>query len=156
MTGLSRETQILHPPSQDINHDDSSKLYSILVSGEDAELQTLSMGYLKVFFEKNFMIKSSKPLLYKPTISEEIDLEEWKKSLRYDNTQVDNLLRDILIDFDIETSSENISWLKKNVGNLISLYEKKYDVQLQDYMRSVLEKLVIRMAYDKICLKGMM
>ena len=154
MSSLTRETQILHPPSQDIIQDYSSKLYSLIVSGEDANLQILSMDYLKVFFERNFMIKSSKPLLYKPSIAEEIDLNEWKKSLRYDNTQVDNLLRDILMDFDIESSPENIDWLKKDVGNLISLYEKKYNVQLEDYMRSILEALVIRMAYDKICLKG--
>jgi hypothetical protein len=77
------------------------------------------------------------------------------QSVMIASTQVDNLLKEILIDFNLEINSENMDWLKKDIGDLISLYEKKYDIRLQEYMRSVLERLVIRMAYDKICFKGM-
>lgn len=156
-SSMSKETQILHPPFPTISQDNSSSnMYNLRVSGEDADLQVWSMDFLhnKFFYERDFTIKSSQSFVYKPSIYEEIDLEEWKKSLRYSDEQIDNLLRDILADFSIETTPENIDWVKKNVNDLISLYEKKYQLQLESYMRSALEKLAVRMAYDRICLKN--
>jgi hypothetical protein len=73
---------------------------------------------------KNFSISSSQTLYYKPTPTQETDLGEWKRSLRYDKTQVDNLIREILVDFGAEPSRENMDWIKKEVTELISVYEK--------------------------------
>jgi hypothetical protein len=86
-------------------------------------------------------------------IYEKIDIEEWKKALDYDESKIDDLLYEILVDFDIQTTSENMQWLKKQIDGLVLSSESIHNTNLPDQTRSMLSKLIIRMAYDKLCVK---
>ena len=142
-----KETQQTH-----LSSDHTLTIYNLSVSGQG--FQILPIDYFSNVTYHKFMIDSSQKMLYKPSPIQEIDLEEWKQSLNYDNTKIDNLLTRLLLDYGLEPSRENMDWIKKDALELISQYEKKYDVQLEEDMRATLQKLAIRVAYDRICMNN--
>jgi hypothetical protein len=81
----------------------------------------------------NFYIRSSgQTLLYRRPfeIHNDIDLGEWKRSLEYNDVQINNLMGQILSDFGLDQTDDNIALLKATFDNLISLNEREYERQL--------------------------
>lgn len=149
----TRTTQLLMMPSRTTTDVSLVVYYTISLSGTYAEIVPLGQ---RESSNKSTMIKSSQPIIYREPIHihEEIDTEEWKRSLTYNVSQVEGLLHKILVDFDLEPTEENMNWLKKEVTDLISLYEEKYAISLPDETRSMIKNLLVRMAYDKLCIKN--
>jgi hypothetical protein len=138
--------------------DRTTKTYSLSLGRESPVSAILSA----VNYIQSLVIESSsaKTISFSETreplqLIEEIDVEEWKRSLLYNESAVDDLLRKILVDFELGPTNENMEWLKQQVGGLVSLYENKYNLHLPDATRSMVKSLIIRMAYDKLCIKNL-
>ncbi len=58
----------------------------------------------------------------------------------------------LLIDFGLEPTTKNMDWLRNQVNGLISLYGNGSDTDLSDETRTMLSNLIIRMAYDNLCI----
>jgi len=86
-------------------------------------------------------------------IHEELSADEWKESILYNDDEVNEILKKILLDFEIDVSKKNIELLEKMIYNLISDYEDKYDKKLDEETRKMLRNLVTKMSYDKLCIK---
>ena len=84
-------------------------------------------------------------------IYEEVDIEEWKST---DESKIDGLLHEILFDFNISATDENIKWLRKQIDELVLSYENSYNVKLPSATRAMVYKLIVRMAYDKFSIKS--
>jgi hypothetical protein len=102
----------------------------------------------------NFIIKSSEPITYRKPIEirEDIDLDEWKRSLTYGEAQVKSLLTEILSDFGLQLTEENLAWLRSSIDILINLYQRKYKTNLPAETFSMIFNLLVRVAYDRLCL----
>lgn len=87
-------------------------------------------------------------------IYEEVDIEEWKKHWIMMNQKIDGLLHEILFDFNISATDENIKWLRKQIDELVLSYENSYNVKLPAATRAMVYKLIVRMAYDKFSIKS--
>jgi hypothetical protein len=87
-------------------------------------------------------------------LTEEINVEEWKRSLLYNESAVDDLLRKILMDFELDPTSENTAYLMRQTDEIVSIYENKYQIRLPDATRSMVKNLIVRIAYDKLCIKN--
>lgn len=125
-------------------------LYLVQLSEEKTDLLPLHHGLVG-----NVPIKSSEQITYKSPLvfHEEISTEEWKKSLTYDERQTEELMREILFEFDMEGTEDNLPLMKKMVSNIISHYEEKEEMILPEETRVMIYNLIVRMAYDKLCLK---
>lgn len=89
-------------------------------------------------------------------IVKEINIEEWKKSLDYTDEESESLLKSLLKDYDIDLTDDNIKWLKEQIYSIINSYEHNYTVTLEKDTKQMLYNLIIRMSYDKLCVKPFM
>ena len=87
-------------------------------------------------------------------IYEEVYLEESKKNWIMMNQKIDGLLHEILFDFNISATDENIKWLRKQIDELVLSYENSYNVKLPAATRAMVYKLIVRMAYDRFSIKS--
>lgn len=147
----NRTTHLLKMPSE-ITNGRSIISYEVSISGE--EVLTIKES---IESGRSLMVRSSEPVTYREPLrfEEEINTEEWKRSLSYNESAIDDLLGNILVDFELDATGENMEWLKRQVDGLVSLYENKYDLHLPDATRSMVKNLIIRMAYDKLCIKNL-
>jgi hypothetical protein len=86
-------------------------------------------------------------------IVKEIKIEVWKKSLDYSIEDSTSLLKSVLQDYDIELTDDNIMWLKEQIYSIINSYEKSYTLTIGEDTKRMLYNLIVRMSYDKLCVK---
>ena len=124
---------------------------SVVLPINQIEFTTNENGYEKLYH----MTLKTHESVYKEPISfqEEISLDEWKKSLEYDETKIKKILEEILLNFELDITDENIELLTKMFDNLIDIYEKKYQIALDKQTRIMIKNLITRMSYDKLCIK---
>src|SRR6266496_2836380 len=131
MSKADRTTQLIHLPSPNLASD--AMEFTIVISGETAKLLSSSSSNSM----RNLLIKSSEPITYRDPrkVYEDIDIQEWKNSLKYNDTQINNIVEEILLEFGLDTSNENVEFVNKEIDEIISLYERKYGVSLDSDMR---------------------
>lgn len=84
------------------------------------------------------------------TILEDINSNEWKLSLGYTDVQVNELLIKLLHDYGVKSTPEMKEWLQNSISNLITVYEKQYNIKLPKEVQKMLSNLIAKMAYDRL------
>lgn len=132
------------------NSSNSATYFNILVSGN----QIMLSEEKKLTDSYKVSLLAGEAIFRNPIhISEELSAEEWKRSLQYSDDEVKDILKKILLDFELDANNETIELLKKMMYDLIDIYEKKYNVQLDTETRKMFMNLITRMSYDKLCIK---
>lgn len=145
-------SRMIKIPMESISVPNESVIYNLQIDEKEGKQSLLSIRHTYDNLH-DILIKSSAQIMFKEPIymHQEIDLDEWEKSLKYNKTEVDGLLSKILIDFGLEPTPRNMNWLRDQFYGLISLYGDGSDKRLPDETRSMLVNLIIRMAYDNLC-----
>jgi hypothetical protein len=145
----STHCKVIQIPTQSISLPNEWVIYDLQIPEE----QQLSVKHV-LGYPYSMSIKSSQQITFKEPIffRKEVDLNEWEKSLKYSKKEADDLLSKILIDFEIEPTTENMNWLRNQVNELIALHGNGLDKDITDEARIMLSNLVIRMAYDNLCI----
>jgi hypothetical protein len=153
MSPTSNQPRVIQKqiPLQSLSTPHESIIFNLRID-EKAEKESFTVKQLAESFF-NLYIKSSEQFMFKEPIhiTKEVDVNEWEKSLKYTKADIDNLLNKILIDFELEPTANNMSWLRSEIDGLISLYGKGLDSNLPDEARTMLNNLITRMAYDTLC-----
>ena len=100
------------------------------------------------------LIRMSRSDIYRD-IQTEISAKDWVKSLDYSDDDINKLLDSLLEDFDLGVDANNRELVSNQINEMLKSYEKRYSLELSKETRKMLRNLIVRMSYDKLCVKNL-
>ena len=111
-------------------------------SGAIIGVPQIMSGLRQIKFDST--IKTPRPV----SIHREVNLDEWENALSYGDEEKRDLAEKLLVDFDIAPNEGNMELLGKLFTEIISSYEKEYNVTLTDDQREMLKTFAMKSSYD--------
>jgi len=86
-------------------------------------------------------------------VFKEVNIEEWKRAKAYNDEQINELKRKILMDYGLEINEKNMEWLEKEIYGLINEMESDYKITLPENLKRMLLGVILRILYDTTCIE---